>query len=63
MFKSMIEQTVEAAAEQERIEDCDERLHVCPECLGEGRLLGTLGSTDHYRCRDCGWEWSGAEEG
>jgi hypothetical protein len=30
----------------------------CPQCGGPGILLGTLGSTDHYRCRNCGWGFS-----
>lgn len=30
----------------------------CPMCDGHGIFMGTLGSLDHYRCRDCGWDWS-----
>ena len=30
----------------------------CPQCSGPGVLPGTLGSTDHYRCRNCGWEFT-----
>ena len=30
----------------------------CPQCSGPGVFLGTLGSTDHYRCRNCGWEFT-----
>lgn len=26
----------------------------CPYCTGPGVLLGTLGTLDHYRCRNCG---------
>lgn len=28
--------------------------HPCPICAGEGELLGTLGTFDHFRCRACG---------
>lgn len=30
----------------------------CPVCGGEGQLMGILGRTGHYRCRDCGWTYS-----
>jgi tRNA(Ile2) C34 agmatinyltransferase TiaS len=30
----------------------------CPICPGSGNLLGALGRTKHYRCRDCGAEFS-----
>lgn len=30
----------------------------CPSCEGPGVLMGTLGNRDHYRCRDCGWDYS-----
>ena len=30
----------------------------CPMCRGPGVLLGSLGSTKHYRCRNCGWTYS-----
>ncbi len=30
----------------------------CPMCPGHGQPLGALGSTMHYRCRDCGWTFS-----
>lgn len=30
----------------------------CPACGGEGGLLGTLGTRNHYRCRQCGAEYS-----
>ncbi len=33
----------------------------CPQCGGEGRLLGELGIATWYRCRNCGWEWSMAK--
>ena len=29
----------------------------CPQCGGEGTLLGALGHTRHYRCRQCGWDF------
>jgi tRNA(Ile2) C34 agmatinyltransferase TiaS len=33
--------------------------HECPECYNcDGNThIGTLGFTEHYRCRDCGWDW------
>lgn len=27
----------------------------CDQCGGSLVLLGSLGSTEHYRCRQCGW--------
>lgn len=30
----------------------------CPECGAMPEVLGTLGSTTHYRCRNCGWTFS-----
>ncbi len=31
----------------------------CPNCIaGKPTLLGVLGSRTHYRCRDCGTDWS-----
>lgn len=30
----------------------------CTLCPGVGTRMGTLGTRTHYRCRDCGSEWS-----
>lgn len=30
----------------------------CPQCGGPGTLLGQLGRQTHYRCRNCGWDYS-----
>ncbi len=30
----------------------------CPVCDGVGKLLGCLGNTLHFRCIQCGKEWS-----
>jgi len=30
----------------------------CPQCGGEGRLLGKLGALVWRRCRNCGAEWN-----
>lgn len=30
----------------------------CPTCDGDGVLLGTLGRRTHYRCRQCGLNFS-----
>jgi len=30
----------------------------CPACDGPGAYLGTLGRLDHWRCRDCGAQFS-----
>lgn len=30
----------------------------CPTCEQPNVRLGTLGSLDHYRCRQCGDTWS-----
>lgn len=34
----------------------------CPACDGPGMLLGQLGNRLHYRCRNCGLDFSHAEE-
>ena len=35
----------------------------CPMCGAAGATpLGTLGSLDHYRCRDCGADFSSADQ-
>lgn len=39
-------------------EEADEEARVCPSCHGPGRELGALGNTMHYRCRNCGRDWS-----
>jgi tRNA(Ile2) C34 agmatinyltransferase TiaS len=33
----------------------------CPLCGGRGTFLGSLGRTEHFRCRDCGWDFSEQE--
>lgn len=30
----------------------------CPLCGGEGSVLGSLGMRMHFRCRDCGIDYS-----
>lgn len=30
----------------------------CPNCGGDGVLLGSLGNRKHYRCRQCGLDFS-----
>ena len=30
----------------------------CLQCGGEGKPLGSLGNRTHYRCRDCGFDFS-----
>src|ERR1039458_462056 len=30
----------------------------CPTCGGEGQHMGTLGHRDHFRCRNCGMDFS-----
>lgn len=32
----------------------DEPFSTCPACRGSLTILGALGRTMHYRCRDCG---------
>ena len=32
----------------------------CPECGGPGKFIGTLGTREHFRCRDCGMDFSNA---
>jgi len=31
---------------------------VCPYCQGTAYVLGNLGQTIHYRCQDCGIQFS-----
>jgi len=33
----------------------------CPACGGDGVLLGALGNRKHYRCRQCGMDFSQEE--
>lgn len=38
---------------------CEEALPpACPVCGGPGTLLGAMGTRLHFRCRDCGMDWS-----
>ncbi len=38
-------------------------IRACPMCGEAGATpLGTLGSLDHYRCRDCGADFSSADQ-
>jgi len=43
-------------------QDSDEQDYLaattCPCCGGEGAWIGTLGSTAHFRCIDCGIDYS-----
>ncbi len=41
----------------------DECLRTCPVCEGWGTRLGRLGNRIHFRCRDCGWNFSHEQEG
>lgn len=34
----------------------------CPACEGSGEEVGTLGRRAHYRCRQCGMEFSVLED-
>jgi hypothetical protein len=36
---------------------CEEPI-ICPVCMGDAGLLGTLGEVNHYCCRMCGWHFS-----
>lgn len=33
----------------------------CPCCDGDSTFLGALGSRNHFRCRDCGIDFSATE--
>ena len=35
-----------------------ELVAMCPMCSGPGVLLGSLGRLNHFRCRNCGWDFS-----
>jgi hypothetical protein len=34
----------------------------CPQCTGQGAVMGALGNLDWFRCINCGWEWSVAKQ-
>lgn len=34
----------------------------CPACDGEGSAMGSLGKRKHFRCRDCGMDFSQTED-
>ncbi len=37
--------------------------HTCPGCFSPCYIhLGTLGRTEHFRCRDCGAEWAETQQ-
>ena len=36
--------------------------HECPLCGGPAASMGTLGRREHFRCRDCGAEFSQVAE-
>jgi rubredoxin len=38
-------------------DEIDEELE-CPMCLHSNTPMGILGSTVHYSCRMCGWEYA-----
>jgi len=39
-------------------DDDDDVVPDCPKCGGPGVVLGKLGKVTHYRCRNCGWDFS-----
>lgn len=42
-------------------DDCEGQcndLPSCPSCGGPAQLLGILGARAHYRCHDCGQDFS-----
>lgn len=39
-------------------EDEEDENDLCPNCMGPGTELGTLGNRKHFRCRDCGMDFS-----
>lgn len=42
----------------------DRIIRACPVCGAEGATaLGTLGDLDHYRCRDCGTDFTSDDQG
>lgn len=40
----------------------EELTHQCPACNGSGQYLGTLGTLDHFTCRNCGATFHLTEE-
>ena len=39
-------------------EPAEPEVAVCPACGGDGVTLGNLGAREHYRCRQCGIDFS-----
>lgn len=48
----------EDAFDHDELEDYARQLAACPACNGDGSSLGVLGNLIHYRCRDCGAQYS-----
>ena len=45
--------------DEEDLEDQFEENPICPACeTGEGQYMGTLGNRQHFRCRQCGMQFS-----
>lgn len=38
--------------------EAGESVPECPQCSGPGQPLGQLGNRKHYRCRNCGADFS-----
>lgn len=47
-----------AVKDLREVSDDEDESPACPACDGPGTLLGKLGKLDHYRCRNCGMEFS-----
>lgn len=60
MFQGLIEDAATAAEhfEADDLEDFAREWRACPMCNGEGAPLGQLGHLLHFRCRQCGWDFS-----
>ena len=51
----LIADAAEGDPGEEREDECIRR---CPMCPGWGQRMGQLGKKIHFRCRDCGAEFS-----
>ena len=54
-----MENSIKTAVEYRKLAyDNEDVPAVCPMCGGNGNLLGNLGKKVHYRCQDCGMDFS-----
>ncbi len=54
----MDESAVERIVNEYYNDETEESSPTCPACSGQGVPFGSLGSRMHYRCRQCGYDFS-----